>query len=381
MRPSLFFLSLMNGAAWGGSEELWYRTALYAVAKGHKVGCAFYEWPEKEERISVLEKAGCRLYRLPNKGRSRRNLAEKIQNKISKWKAKQVINALSFQEYDLTLVNLGGFEIYTNTWKNLYRRLPAYALLFHNYSETDDFKPVKAKRLQQWIEKAAGNFFDAGRINEVLEQKLGIVIPNAAVAMNPVTIAPPSSPAPYPPLLEPFIFVVLAEFDTSRKAQDHLVKALSSQKWKERSWKLFLYGKGKDEKSLQHLVKELGLTEKVELKGHVADVKSALLKAHLVLQLTHRDAMPLAVVEAMAMARPVVVSRVGDMPRWIMEGRNGWVSSDASVEAIDAVMDRAWQQKEQWPQAGEQSFLLFREKFPESPEDRFLQQLKKVCNS
>ena len=378
MTPSLFFLSLMNSAAWGGSEELWYRTALYAASKGHNVGCAFYQWQEKEEKISALAKAGCQIYRLPNKGRSRQNLAERIQHKISKWKAKQVINTLPFQEYDLTIMNLGGFEIYTNTWKDIYCRLNTYVLVFHNYSETDRIKPVKAKRLQQWIESAAGNFFDAGRIGEVLEQRLGITIPNGEVVMNPITIPSPSTPAPYPPTGEHFVFVMLAEFDTSRKAQDNLVKALASAKWKERSWQLKLYGKGRDGKMLRQLITDLGLTEKVKLMGHVTDVKTALQEAHLVLQMTHRDAMPIAVVEAMAMARPVVVSKVGDMPRWVMDGHNGWVTGDASIEAIDAGMERAWLQKEQWPQAGQQSFVLFKKKFPESPEDRFLQQLQTV---
>ena len=44
---SVLFISLMNGAAWGGSEELWFQTALYAANNGYKVGCAFYEWPQK----------------------------------------------------------------------------------------------------------------------------------------------------------------------------------------------------------------------------------------------------------------------------------------------------------------------------------------------
>ena len=77
--PSLFFLSLMNGAAWGGSEELWFRTAIYAAGKNHKVACAFYYWNEKEEKIEALKKAGCQVYLLPNKGRTKKNLLEKIR--------------------------------------------------------------------------------------------------------------------------------------------------------------------------------------------------------------------------------------------------------------------------------------------------------------
>ena len=373
---SVFFLSLMNGAAWGGSEELWYRTALYAAAKGEKVGCAFYAWNEKEEKTGALRKAGCRVYLLPNKGREKRNLAERLRYKISKWQAKQVAASIPFRDYDLVVVNLGGFEIYTDTWKNLFRNFPAYVLLFHNYDEGAVFKPVKAERLRRWISGAAVNLFAARRIKETLEDKLNLTVTNGDVFINPITIQPPATPTPYPALEEPFRLVMLAELDVSRKAQDNLLRALASAKWKARSWKLFLYGKGNDQALLRQLIEKFDLAGKVELKGFAKNVQEVLQQAHLVLQITHRDAMPLAVMEAMAMARPVVVSKVGDMPFWVEEGRNGWIARDASIEEIDATLEKAWQQREAWPAAGEQSFILFREKFPASPEERLLRQLQ-----
>lgn len=373
---SLFFLSLMNGAAWGGSEELWYQTALYAAANGTKVGCAFYEWEEKAEKTEALRKAGCRIYLLPNKGRGKRNLSERLRYKISKWQVKELMATIPLWEYNLVVVNLGGFEIYTSTWKALWRKLPAYALLFHNYDEAAVFKPVKARRLRQWITHAATNLFAARRIKETLEKKLGIVITNSNIFINPITIVPPPTPAPYPSLMEPLRFVMLAELDVSRKAQDNLLKALSSPKWKERNWKLLLYGKGNDMALLRQLIGKLNLIEKAVLKGFATNIKNVLQEAHLVLQITHRDAMPLAVMEAMAMARPVVVSKVGDMPHWVQEGRNGWIADDASIEAVDAVLERAWQQRDRWSSMGEESFFLFQEGFPSSPEDRLLQQLQ-----
>ncbi|HYC29607.1 MAG TPA: hypothetical protein VEB42_12330, partial [Chitinophagaceae bacterium] len=64
-QPSYFFISLMNGAPWGGSEELWYNTALYLAAKGTKVACAVYDWPSNETKLHRLEELGCKVYRLP----------------------------------------------------------------------------------------------------------------------------------------------------------------------------------------------------------------------------------------------------------------------------------------------------------------------------
>ena len=64
---SVFFLSLMNGSAWGGSEEMWYRTALWMGRQGYKIGIGCYDWGEKQERISELKEVGCTIYLFPNK--------------------------------------------------------------------------------------------------------------------------------------------------------------------------------------------------------------------------------------------------------------------------------------------------------------------------
>ena len=63
---SVFFLSLMNGSAWGGSEEMWFRLALWMSKNNYRVGIGCYDWKEKQERISQLKKAGCNIYLLPN---------------------------------------------------------------------------------------------------------------------------------------------------------------------------------------------------------------------------------------------------------------------------------------------------------------------------
>ncbi len=64
---SILFLSLMNGAAWGGSEEQWYRAALWMAENNYTVAVSCFYWKEKEEKIKQLEAAGCKLYLLPGK--------------------------------------------------------------------------------------------------------------------------------------------------------------------------------------------------------------------------------------------------------------------------------------------------------------------------
>ena len=76
------------------------------------------------------------------------------------------------------------------------------------------------------------------------------------------------------------------------------------------------------------------------------------------------------------MSRPVVVSHIGDMPEWVREKQNGWISSEVTVREINRTMEMAWNKKEDWMKMGINGFHLFKEKFPPSTEAHFLDQLE-----
>ena len=373
--PSVFFISLMAGSAWGGSEELWYRSALLALRKGWKVGCAVYHWPAKEARMKQLEDAGARIIWLPNKGRSKRNLLERVQNKLSKKKLKAMIPSLPFGDYDISVVNCGAFEITTPEWRDAWRYMERLVLLVHNYREGEVFGGAKGEAIRNWTGHAERNLFASRRIPEVLKIHSGIDVPRSEVLLNPITFAPPKEAMPYPELHPGYRFVMLAALDSGRKAQDRLIAALSSDKWKARNWTLHLYGEGPDRPALAAQIAKEEMVARIFLEGHTANVRGVLESAHLLLQMTHIDAMPLSVVEAMALARPVVVSRIGDMPYWLEEGRNGWISEDASVASIDAALEKAWSKRGEWALVGHNAFQTFQARFPASVEEVFLRQL------
>ena len=374
---SIFFISLMNGSSWGGSEELWYRTALYSVARGYKIACAVYCWKDKNEKLKKLEDAGCIVYRLPNKGRRKRSLYDKLQYKLlTPAQLKRFILTLPINDYDLTVINQGGYEIISNPWKKYYKKPERYALLFHNYRKDDTFKTKQKAILKAWITKASYNLFASDEIRKLLEDQLQITIATAKTLINPITFDAPLHALPYPALINKnYVLVMLAALDVNRKAQDKLIQTLSSAKWKNRNWILYLYGEGKDRDLLKKLIERNEMQEKIFLKGFNTDVKKVLQDAHLLLQLTEMDAMPLSVVEAMAVGRPVIATALGDIPAWLNNGKNGWISPGTSIENIDITLEAAWQKREYWEEMGKTSFEIFRKKYPLSPEEYFLHQL------
>ena len=372
-RRSILFASLMNGSPWGGSEELWYRTALHAATRGHDVGSVMYGWDGRRARLDALRAAGARVFEIPNEGRGKRSLAEKLRFEVlTKLRRRVALASLPVERYECVVLNQGGWQdIAAAEWAGVRPRLRRYALLFHNYDDELSITRRRAERLAAWMDGATANLFAADRIRVKLEEKFGRAIPNGAVLLNPVGFVPPEQPIPLPPG-PPWRFAVLAALDVGRKTQDVLVRAFARPEWRERSFELSLHGAGPDEELLAGLIRECGLAGKVRLEGHTTDVLGVLQRTHVVFQLTRIDAMPISVVEALAAGRPVAVTPVGDMPAWVRPGESGWVAEGVTPAAIAATLEDVWASRSAWAAMGERAHRVFRERCSVSPEQLLL---------
>jgi glycosyltransferase involved in cell wall biosynthesis len=371
---SILFISLMNSDPWGGSEVQWYATANYALDKGDNITCLVYEWEAKKERMSSLKNKGANIIYIPNFGRSKKNTYERLYFEwITRGKQKKFIKTFNFSTYDFAVVNQGGFmEVANNPWKNIFKKLPPYVLTFHNYNLKYEFKPNKAAILTSWMHNAKCLICDAAKIIQVLEPKLQQKFNTVLPLVNPLSIQKSTSYSAYPPLENGnYKIIMLAQLDVNRKAQDNLIKAFSNTVWKNRNCILEIYGGGEHYNLLKQLITDLNLQNTVFLKGNTNQVAEVLNSAHLVLQITHMDAMPISVIEAMSKSRAVVVSNVGDMPVWIKDFETGWVTKDASVQSIENGLELAWQHKHQWEQMGKNAFDFFTKNFPASVEEVF----------
>ncbi|HET9745775.1 MAG TPA: glycosyltransferase family 4 protein [Chitinophagaceae bacterium] len=362
---SFFFLSLMNSDSWGGSEEIWFRSAIHLAQKGCRVGVCCYNWPGKQNKLDQLTSAGCELHLLPG-----RNETTSVWKKI---KLKTAIRKIPIESYDEVIINQGGWkDIVHGPFKIVYKRCKKYTLIYHNY-DAETLSPRKKELFIKWVRNAKTNIGDASRIFTEIAKTKAILIPNQRVLFNPITFPSPDHYTPFVHLVNDSLnFIVLAQLDLKRKAQDILIRALSTEKWRARNWKLHIYGKGNDADTLAKMIETTGLSDKVFLKGYSQDIPAVLTWSHVLLQLTHIDAMPISVTEAMAMSRAVVASDAGDMPLWIKNDVNGWIANEVSAEAIDAVLEKAWQNRHNLEAMGKESFNIFTEKYPVDPVTWFL---------
>jgi glycosyltransferase involved in cell wall biosynthesis len=364
----------MNSDHWGGSEEQWFSLAKFCRTIDKQVDCLVYDWQEKRKKLQPLKDLGARIIYIPNKGRQKENLLQRLRFEwITRLEQKQFIQQFDFSKYDYVIINQGGFmEVTNNPWKSVYKQLKKYSLTFHNYDKNFVFKPSKAKLLTEWMQNAHFNFFASISSIKTFEQKLRIKLNNGQVLYNPITIERSSTYTAYPNLIDgKYKFVMLAQLDISRKAQNNLVMALNDNVWKSRNILVELYGDGSDFDLLQNLIHKNNLQQVILLKGKTKEVAKALESSHLILQITHRDAMPISVVEAMSKSRAVIVSDIGDMPLWVEDGINGWVAPNASIDEISLIMEKAWINREKWEQMGKNAFEIFNKKFPESVDEYF----------
>jgi len=359
----------MNTDPWGGSEVQWEATAAYCLQKKMHVTCLVYDWKEKKVKLEGLKKMGATIYYIPNKGRRKENIFQRLRFEwFTRIEQRIYINSFDFSKFDLVVVNQGGFmDVTNNPWKKLYLKFKKYCLTYHNYTLQYQFKKTKADILKNWINNAHVNIGDAIKIKSILELQLNAEFKNFTSLVNPLTIERTKTITAYPELDQGnYKIIMLAQLDIARKAQDNLIRVFALPQWLTRNVIVELYGNGEHFDLLQNLIKENNLEHKIFLKGNTNNVSAVLETSHLVLQITHRDAMPISVVEAMSKSRPVIVSNVGDMPLWVDEEINGWISEDATVNSITEVLEKAWLKRENWKQMGEHSFNTFLKRYPES---------------
>lgn len=370
------FISRMESHRWGGSEELWSRTALRLRAMGHEVIASVKGWEgAKASRLEELERAGGEIqYRWPeNESALWKRGLRKLPGDPFRLREKHWAEKIADRIPDLVLISDGMNSAPRDLCHTFAARGIRFAMVMQSAAETfwpTDYEVEKAKYIH---ERAAAVYFVSEGNRRLTKTQYVGECHRVEIVRNPFNVNY-DTVLPWPESSETWKLAFVGRLEPEAKGCDILLEVLSLDKWRARDLTVSFYGKGHSAKSVKKCAELLGLAN-VRFPGHVSDV-STIWKEHLILVLPSRhEGMPLAMVEAMLCGRPCIVTDAGGSAELIEDNATGFIAQAANDRYLDEAMERAWQARADWRKLGEQAGLSVRRMVPRDPAEVFANKL------
>jgi glycosyltransferase involved in cell wall biosynthesis len=101
-----------------------------------------------------------------------------------------------------------------------------------------------------------------------------------------------------------------------------------------------MIGDGPMRPAIEALIAQYRLGDHVHLAGERHDMLQAYRELDVLLSTSHSEAMPLAIMEAMACGLPVVATRVGGVPELVEHGGTGWLVGPGDADGLAGAVTR-----------------------------------------
>jgi len=124
------------------------------------------------------------------------------------------------------------------------------------------------------------------------------------------------------------------------KGQLLLVEAAASLLAEGIDFELILAGDGPLREQLETLIRTTGLAGRVRITGWISslEVRAQLLAARALVLPSFAEGLPVVIMEAMSLRRPVISTYIGGIPELVRHGENGWLVPAGSVEELTTAM-------------------------------------------
>ena len=126
------------------------------------------------------------------------------------------------------------------------------------------------------------------------------------------------------------------------KAQLVLLEALSQLVQEDIDAEVVFVGDGEMRMPLEQRVDELKLRDHVRITGWLDGngVRDELVSARALVHPSFADGLPIVIMEAMALRRPVITCYIAGTPELVREGETGWLVPASSVDDLAGAMKR-----------------------------------------
>lgn len=125
-----------------------------------------------------------------------------------------------------------------------------------------------------------------------------------------------------------------------QKGQLLLVEAAHELAIKNIDFELVLAGDGEMRSEVEKLIEKYELTDRVRITGWISgdQVREEILAARGLVLPSFAEGLPVVIMEAMALRRPVLTTYVAGIPELVRPGENGWLFPAGSVNALESAM-------------------------------------------
>lgn len=127
---------------------------------------------------------------------------------------------------------------------------------------------------------------------------------------------------------------------SAQKAQLVLIDAAQKLASQGLDFQLVLAGDGEMRSIVEQRVVAAGLQSRVEITGWIdeATVRSQLQRCRALVQPSFAEGLPVVIMEALAMQRPVISTMIAGIPELVRNGENGWLVTSGNVDDLAVAM-------------------------------------------
>jgi len=354
MRVAIF--SLLKNHSWGGSENLWFKTALYLLKQKHKLLIIIYKNLSLTNQIAELKFNGAEIIVV---NEILTTNIDKIINKISnKHYLKTLATPInkkikSFNPSKILINQPGNYDLIFNdlAHKILIDSNKRFSLIFHSYIEEIQLDNNKLSRINYIIDKADDLFLVANIQKVFLEKHLQRKIDCIKFTHNPLSLKELDL-ITYPKYNDFFKMAMVTTIDFEAKGLDKLIRILSKEKWRKRNFEIEIYGHGKDRDAFLALLSGHSLNDKIKLMGFSSDIEEIWKVNQILIMSSNVDAAPSVLLEAMICGRSCICTNVGFNSEWIKTNETGFISKTIELSDFENAMEIAWKNRQTWEQLG-----------------------------
>jgi glycosyltransferase involved in cell wall biosynthesis len=371
----ILFISTVGG--WESCEELWSQAALDLTSHGFDVSASVIETAPVHPRVKLLGAGGLDLRLRPTRYPLWKRILHRAFSPEKSAEIRETDRLLREKTPRLVVISEGlTYPPLDLLELCVSKNLPFVTISHLSFEHWCPEDPEAEGYRKAFVRALRCYFVSEGNLR-LTRNQLGIDFSNAEVIRNPYNVDFNASLAW--PALEPdgeLRMACVGRLFPPHKGQDVLFEVLASPAWAKRNWHLTLYGKGQLRNSLERLAANFGLSERVTFAGFVNSIEDIWTSNHVLVMPSRFEGMPLAMVEAMLCARPVLTTNVGGHSEIVADGVTGFLSESPTVASWARDMERLWTNRSNLENMGKAGGKRIRELVPADPGRVFSEKLR-----